>query len=90
MKPTEADDEEAEVKIMEESATFSELVVWGHEMLPEDTSDPFVRGIEEWIGFASKVRHRLQKPTCCRLMLMMWKIHSLPSVELAASAQPKP
>ena len=47
----EENDEEADVKIMDESATFGELVVWGHETLPDDASDPFVRGIEEWIEF---------------------------------------
>src|SRR5437773_12006405 len=63
------DNDEAEVKIMEESATFSELVVWGHEALPEDASDPYVRGIEEWVAFASKVC--LGAHLCCIEMLMM-------------------
>ncbi|KAK3065928.1 hypothetical protein LTR53_017880, partial [Teratosphaeriaceae sp. CCFEE 6253] len=45
------DDEADEVKVMEEKAIFSELVVWGHEVLPDD-GDECVKGIEEWMAFA--------------------------------------
>lgn len=48
------DDEEPEVKIMEEQSVFDEIMVWGHEALM-DESDPYVRGMEEWIGFAEQV-----------------------------------
>lgn len=49
-------EEEEEVKIMEEQAGFGEVMVWGHEVVPEDMVDPYVRGVEEWIGFAEQVR----------------------------------
>lgn len=52
-------DEDAEninVGILEERACFDELVIWGHEVLPEGMSDPFVKGTEEWIDFAAQVR----------------------------------
>ncbi|KAK5731200.1 hypothetical protein LTR15_001139 [Elasticomyces elasticus] len=45
------DDDEGEVKVMEQKAVFDEVVVWGHEVLPED-GDEYVKGIEEWIAFA--------------------------------------
>lgn len=48
-------EESPEVKIMEEQASFEEIVVWGHESLPEGSVDPYVRGMEEWIGFAELV-----------------------------------
>lgn len=52
----EEDAEEVpEVKIMEEQATFDQVIVWGHETLPDETADPYVRGMEEWIAFAEHV-----------------------------------
>jgi len=43
-----------EVGIMEETAEFEEVMVWGHEVLPDDAADPYVRGVEEWIAFAQR------------------------------------
>ena len=59
-KETPADDDEdaeetPEVKIMEEQAEFGDLMVWGHEALPDDMADPYVRGVEEWVAFAEQV-----------------------------------
>ncbi|TKA82395.1 hypothetical protein B0A55_01431 [Friedmanniomyces simplex] len=63
LRPTRVEDDEAgadgepeedeaeEVKVMEQKAVFDEVVVWGHEVLPED-GDEYVKGIEEWIAFA--------------------------------------
>ena len=65
MRPPGGDEEEGEeeeeeeenreaeenVKILEEIGTFDEIMVWGHEQMPAG-DDVFVRGIEEWIGFA--------------------------------------
>jgi len=46
------DEDEAEpVKILEEIGSFDEVMVWGHEQVPAG-DDVFVRGMEEWIGFA--------------------------------------
>lgn len=48
-------DEDAEpVKVLEETASFDEVVVWGHEAVPE-SDDPYVRGVEEWVAFAEAV-----------------------------------
>lgn len=44
----------AEVRVMDEKAQFDELVVWGHELLPEG-DDVYVKGVEEWIAFAEAV-----------------------------------
>lgn len=53
-------EEEAEedVGIMEENASFEDLMLWGHETLPDETADPYIRGVEEWIDFAEQVRKR--------------------------------
>ncbi|TVY32132.1 Uncharacterized protein LSUB1_G007319 [Lachnellula subtilissima] len=44
-------EESPEVKVMEEQAGFAELMVWGHEALPDGLADPYVRGVEEWVAF---------------------------------------
>lgn len=66
------DDEEAEdepeVGIMEEQSTFDDVMVWGHETVPEDGADPFVKGMEEWISFAEQVRFRFAARNCALLM----------------------
>lgn len=46
--------DEVEVKRLECQGRFDEVVVWGHEMVP-DGEDGYVRGVEEWIGFAEAV-----------------------------------
>ena len=46
--------EEEPVKILEEQASFDEVVLWGHESTP-DENDPYVKGIQEWIAFAETV-----------------------------------
>lgn len=50
-------EEPVEVKIMEQKGKFEELVVWGHEALP-DEEDAYRKGIEEWVGFAEAVCER--------------------------------
>jgi hypothetical protein len=45
---------EPEIKVIEEESSFDEFVVWGHEAVM-DEGDPYVRGVEEWIGFAEGV-----------------------------------
>ena len=45
---------EVDVEVIEEQSTFEEIVVWGHEVVM-DEGDPYVRGVEEWIGFAESV-----------------------------------
>ena len=45
---------EGEGEGLEEVASFDKLVLWGHESLVEG-DDMFVKGVEEWIGFAEAV-----------------------------------
>lgn len=37
-------------------AEFDEMLVWGHESIAEASSDPYVRGVDEWIKLAEQVR----------------------------------
>jgi ribonuclease H2 subunit C len=48
------DDKPEPVKILQSTATFSKITVWGHDMLPA-ADDPFVKGVEEWIAFAEAI-----------------------------------
>jgi ribonuclease H2 subunit C len=44
------------VKVIESTAQFNEIVVWGHDQTP-DKDDAFVKGVEEWLAFANAI-HR--------------------------------
>ena len=35
--------------------TFDELIFWGHESIGDSTSDPLIRGVEEWISVSEKI-----------------------------------
>ena len=50
----EDEESQPEVKIAEEMAEFEDIMVWGHEAL-QDGTDPYIKGIEEWIKFAEQV-----------------------------------
>lgn len=45
----------ARTAVMEEVASFDSITLWGHDALPDDGDDPYARGIEEWIAFATAV-----------------------------------
>lgn len=51
----EEGEEEADVKVMEEQSEFDHIMLWGHEALPDEVVDPYVRGMEEWIALAELV-----------------------------------
>lgn len=50
------DEPEEEVKVMQELASFDHITVWGHEVVPGDADNPYLKGIEEWMAFAKAVR----------------------------------
>jgi ribonuclease H2 subunit C len=45
---------EIDTMIMEQHATFSDVMVWDHEAVPGG-DDVYVKGMEEWIDFAGAV-----------------------------------
>lgn len=45
---------EVDTMIMEQHATFTDVMVWDHEAVPGD-DDVYVKGMEEWVGFAEAV-----------------------------------
>ncbi|KAH8808699.1 ribonuclease H2, subunit C [Xylogone sp. PMI_703] len=51
----DADEPEEEIAgFMEQHASFDGVLVWGHEVgLSEE--DTYIKGVEEWIGFAKKI-----------------------------------
>jgi ribonuclease H2 subunit C len=44
-----------EVKIAEQVGTFDEVVVWGHGGEVDGSQDVFIRGMNEWVGFAESM-----------------------------------
>ena len=62
---------EGEGEEMEEVASFDKLVLWGHESLVEG-DDVFVKGVEEWIGFAEAVSPAYLQLWERKQMLMGW------------------
>ncbi|KAJ4419398.1 hypothetical protein N0V82_004980 [Gnomoniopsis sp. IMI 355080] len=50
----EAEDE-LPLGALETQAQFDEMVIWGHESMAEAISDPYARGIEEWMKLTSQI-----------------------------------
>ncbi|CCU75349.1 unnamed protein product [Blumeria hordei] len=59
MPPIEKIEEEADhsmsTQYLEETQEFEDIVVWGHETLPHESSDPYLRGINDWISLAKLI-----------------------------------
>jgi hypothetical protein len=47
--------DEPELGKLQPLAEFDEVVVWNHEVAVDTSEDPYVRGIEEWMGLSDKV-----------------------------------
>ena len=54
----EEDEPQQEVKVMDEVGQFDQIMVWGHESLPVDGEDPYMKGMQEWIKFSRAVSKR--------------------------------
>ena len=62
-QPADEDDEDAEVeesmpvevKIAEQVGEFDEIIIWGHGGEVDGSGDAFVRGMNEWVGFAESM-----------------------------------
>lgn len=48
-------EEIVEVKIADQIGEFEDIVVWGHGEQIDASQDVYVKGMEEWIGFAEKI-----------------------------------
>lgn len=55
-------EDQLQVGVMKGRATFDELMIWGHESTSDSSTDPYVRGMEEWIAFAEEVRSQTYQP----------------------------
>lgn len=51
----EDEEDRIEETVSEEVATFDGVMVWDHGTMPDESSDPYLRGVEEWISFAETV-----------------------------------
>jgi ribonuclease H2 subunit C len=62
-QPADEDDEDAEaeesipleVKIAEQVGEFDQVILWGHGGEVDGSGDAFVRGMNEWVGFAESM-----------------------------------
>ena len=43
------------MRVLERVASFKEVMVWGHDAIPDDGDDSYIRGIREWVGLAGVV-----------------------------------
>ena len=50
----EEEEPEEPAKAIQDIASFNEIIIWGHEALPEH-NDMFSKSMEEWIGFAGAI-----------------------------------
>lgn len=48
-------EDEIPLGALEMKAEFDEMMIWGHESVADAASDPYVRGVEEWIKVAEQV-----------------------------------
>ncbi|ROW05182.1 hypothetical protein VSDG_00277 [Cytospora chrysosperma] len=46
-------EDEVPLGALETKAGFDEMMIWGHETMADAASDPYVRGVEEWIKIHS-------------------------------------
>ncbi|KAI4942128.1 hypothetical protein J4E91_010327 [Alternaria rosae] len=44
-----------EVKVAEQVGAFDEVIIWGHGGEVDGSGDAFVRGMNEWVGFAESM-----------------------------------
>jgi hypothetical protein len=44
-----------DTQAVEFTAAFEEVIIWGHESVAGASTDPYARGIEEWIQASEKV-----------------------------------
>lgn len=51
----EAEEDELPIGALETQAEFDEMVIWGHEAMADAASDPYARGVEEWVQLSSQV-----------------------------------
>lgn len=62
-KPEQPTDLEAEDELplgtLETEAKFDEMVIWGHESMAEAASDPYARGMEEWMQLSAQACYSL-------------------------------
>ncbi|TLD24171.1 hypothetical protein PspLS_06772 [Pyricularia sp. CBS 133598] len=47
-------EEKAAITKLDSKAEFEEMVIWGHESTADASSDPYVRGVEEWVALAGQ------------------------------------
>lgn len=58
MEEKEEEEEEEEITVLKEVGSFEKVIIWNHESMV-DRDDAFMKGLNEWIGFAEAVSHHV-------------------------------
>ena len=70
-----------EVGVMVEQARFDDLIVWGHEVIPDEKDDPYIRAIDEWIPLAEAAcfqpKPHSSQTNCLRFTHTLWRKRSM-------------
>ena len=70
---SESEDEQndqEEMTVLDEVGSFVKILIWNHETMV-DGDDAFVKGLNEWLGFAEAVSHvsiargQVYRHNCC-------------------------
>ncbi|CAN8102533.1 unnamed protein product [Discula destructiva] len=48
-------EEELPLGALETQGEFDEMVIWGHESVAEAASDPYARGMDEWMQLSAQI-----------------------------------
>lgn len=67
----DAEEDDVPLGALKKRSDFDDMIVWGHESNAEASSDPYVRGVDEWVALAEQVRpqrcfHRRTADDRCR------------------------
>lgn len=54
-EPEEDESEQPDVGLLKQVSRFDKITIWGHETLPLDEEDPYLKGMQEWMTFAQNV-----------------------------------
>lgn len=52
-------EDDVPIGALETRAEFDEMMIWGHESTADASSDPYVRGVDEWMQLAEQVSENL-------------------------------
>lgn len=68
----DADEKEPDASKMATKGEFDEVVVWNHEAAADASTDPYVRGLEEWTSLSEQVCSQISVKACLHFANSVW------------------